>query len=488
MKNSAEKYQFIEIYGALLADMLALFLSYFLGYTLRFGKFDARNYENEFMLALIGVMLMVCILYNILGGGYNKVGRRGYFDELVYVCKYTFFLLMGMSVALYMAKAGSMFSRLFIAYFILIHIEIDYFFRQTFKLYLRNVYKEGAGSEKFIVITTSNRLKDLHDHIQADKAWSYEVTGVCLLDRTLEELIQDTAGAEGEQGDELETYFEILSGPDNILETIRLSAVDSVLLLVDNANAYRISNMVENILKMGINVSLSLDIMPNSSATVLAGKFAKFPVISYNMSRITYRQMMVKRLVDIFVGIIGSILTCIITPFIALAIKLDSKGPVFFMQERIGKNGRRFNIIKFRSMYQDAEERKKALMDQNEMDGYMFKMENDPRVTKVGAFLRKTSLDEFPQFWSVLIGDMTLIGTRPPTVDEFEMYNEYYRRRISMKPGLTGLWQVSGRSDITDFDEVVKLDLEYIDNWSLAGDIKIIFQTIYVVLFGRGAK
>ncbi len=175
-------------------------------------------------------------------------------------------------------------------------------------------------------------------------------------------------------------------------------------------------------------------------------------------------------------------------PFVAAAIKLDSKGPVFFSQVRIGRNGRRFKIYKFRSMYIDAEERKKELEAENEMQGLMFKMENDPRITKVGAFLRKTSIDELPQFYNVFKGDMSLVGTRPPTADEFEKYNQYYRRRISMTPGLTGMWQVSGRSDIDNFDDVVKYDLMYIDNWSLRLDIRILFQTVGVVLFGKGAK
>ena len=139
-------------------------------------------------------------------------------------------------------------------------------------------------------------------------------------------------------------------------------------------------------------------------------------------------------------------------------------------------------------MYIDAEERKKELEAQNEMHGLMFKMENDPRITRVGKFIRKTSIDELPQFFNIVRGDMSLVGTRPPTEEEFEHYNSHYRRRISMTPGLTGLWQISGRSEIVDFDEVVKLDLEYIDNWTLGLDIKILFRTVWVVLTGKGSK
>ena len=200
------------------------------------------------------------------------------------------------------------------------------------------------------------------------------------------------------------------------------------------------------------------------------------------------RRLLIKRLMDIVGSLIGLMLTAIITPFVALAIKLDSSGPVFFSQTRIGKNGRRFKIWKFRSMYTDAEARKKELASQNEIKGLMFKMEDDPRITRVGKFLRKTSIDETPQFLNILVGQMSLVGTRPPTEDEFEQYNSYYRRRMSITPGLTGMWQVSGRSDIQDFEEIVKLDLEYIDNWSLGLDIKILFKTVFTVLEGKGSK
>ena len=208
----------------------------------------------------------------------------------------------------------------------------------------------------------------------------------------------------------------------------------------------------------------------------------------YNHNQKSYKKVLVKRLMDIIGGLIGCIITIIVTPFVALAIKVNSRGPVFFSQTRIGRNGRRFKMLKFRSMYIDAEERKKELEKQNEVEGLMFKMENDPRITKVGKFIRKTSIDELPQFFNIVKGDMSLVGTRPPTEDEFEKYNQYYRRRLSMTPGLTGLWQVSGRSDIDNFDDVVKLDLKYIDTWSLGLDIKILLKTIKVVFTGRGSK
>ena len=184
------------------------------------------------------------------------------------------------------------------------------------------------------------------------------------------------------------------------------------------------------------------------------------------------------------------LLTGIIFIFVAPIIYIKSPGPIFFKQVRIGKNGKKFNIYKFRSMYMDAEERKKELMAQNDIkDGMMFKMDNDPRIIKgIGNFIRDYSLDEFPQFWNVLKGDMSLVGTRPPTVDEWEKYEMHHRSRLAFKPGLTGMLQVSGRSNITDFEEVVRLDTEYIKKWSPGLDIKILFKTVAVVLGKVGSK
>ena len=211
-------------------------------------------------------------------------------------------------------------------------------------------------------------------------------------------------------------------------------------------------------------------------------------------------ELLAKRCIDILGGLIGCFLTFIIMIFVGPLIYINSPGPIFFAQERIGRNGRKFKMYKFRSMYLDAEERKKELMNQNKMgDGMMFKMDFDPRIignkilpngkkkTGIGQFIRKTSLDEFPQFYNILIGDMSLVGTRPPTLDEWEKYEPHHRARMSFRPGLTGLWQVSGRSNITDFEEVVKLDTQYIDEWSFKSDIAIIFKTVIGVIKNDGA-
>ena len=195
-----------------------------------------------------------------------------------------------------------------------------------------------------------------------------------------------------------------------------------------------------------------------------------------------------KRFIDIIGAIVGLIVSAPIILLVAVPLLLESRGGLFFKQQRVGRNGRLFYMYKLRSMYADAEQRKKEFEEKNHMQGLMFKMDNDPRITKVGRFIRKFSIDELPQFYNVLRGDMSLVGTRPPTLDEFEQYSSHHKRRLSMRPGITGLWQVSGRSQIEDFEEVVRLDCQYIDNWSPSLDIKILFKTLGVVFTGRGAQ
>ena len=203
----------------------------------------------------------------------------------------------------------------------------------------------------------------------------------------------------------------------------------------------------------------------------------------------TLRQVILKRVMDIAISIVGILLTILVGLIILPIVKKQAPGPLIFTQTRIGQNGDKFKIYKFRSMYVDAEERKAKLLSQNELETtLMFKMENDPRVFPFGQKLRDWSLDELPQFINVLKGDMSVVGTRPPTVDEYTQYDLHHFKRMQVKPGITGMWQVSGRSNILDFEEVVKLDMKYIENWSLRLDIKIIIKTIMVVLKREGSK
>jgi exopolysaccharide biosynthesis polyprenyl glycosylphosphotransferase len=186
-----------------------------------------------------------------------------------------------------------------------------------------------------------------------------------------------------------------------------------------------------------------------------------------------------KRSIDIIGSLVGLLITAVLFPFIAIAIKLDSQGPVLFHQTRIGWMGKRFKLYKFRTMVKDAEARKTEV--KNEAKGAIFKNANDPRITNSGKFLRKTSLDELPQFWNVLTGNMSLVGTRPPTSDELEQYKVLYWQRLDVKPGITGEWQVNGRSNVKNFEDIIKLDLKYQQNWSIWYDIKLMLKTLTVL-------
>lgn len=239
---------------------------------------------------------------------------------------------------------------------------------------------------------------------------------------------------------------------------------------------------------MGIDSLITIDSFAIETLETKLEDFGTTSVIRLSPRLFTDGELLIKRLMDICGAIVGCLICILFGIVVAPLIFLEDPGPIIFKQKRVGRNGKYFYIYKFRSMYQNAEGRLKDLQSQNEMQGFMFKMKNDPRITKIGKILRKTSIDELPQFFNVLEGSMSLIGTRPPTVDEYNQYSAHHKRRISIKPGITGLWQISGRSEITDFEEIVRLDCFYIDHWSIAADIKILLKTFGAVFTGKGSE
>ena len=274
------------------------------------------------------------------------------------------------------------------------------------------------------------------------------------------------------------------------LETlIREYNIDQIYILQKKEHelAY-IQRYIDLCIEMGVTCRVVVDFYKRRKANSYVSAVGTYPVITYHTISLNASEKIVKRVVDIIGGLVGIILSSPIMLVTAIAIKLDSPGPVLFKQTRVGQNGRLFKCWKFRSMYTDAEERKAELMALNEMEGgIMFKMKDDPRVTKVGKFIRKCSIDELPQFFNVFAGTMSLVGTRPPTVDEVEKYERDQWRRISIKPGITGMWQVNGRSNVKTFEEVVQMDVEYIDNWSIFMDFKILLKTVAVLFKHEGA-
>lgn len=274
---------------------------------------------------------------------------------------------------------------------------------------------------------------------------------------------------------------------EDILNFATHEVVDEVFINLPSEE-YDIGEFISRFETMGIDVTVNLNAFDhNLGRDKKIRGMAGLNVITFSTNFYKNSHVIAKRVIDIIGSIFGLMICGLVSIVLVPAIRKDG-GPAIFAQTRIGKNGRHFTFYKFRSMCVDAEDKKRELLEQNTMQGGMFKMDNDPRITKIGRFIRKTSLDELPQFWNVLKGDMSLVGTRPPTVDEYETYTPEQKRRLSFKPGITGLWQVSGRSEIKNFDEVVKLDVAYIDDWTIWKDIEILLKTVKVVFMRDGAK
>lgn len=277
-------------------------------------------------------------------------------------------------------------------------------------------------------------------------------------------------------------------GPIQEAERIlRAEVVDEVVFVIPGTHLAQVEQAFIAAEDLGLATKLSLGFLPARKSRIDYEELGGTPFLGFTTAPTHPISLAAKRAFDLLVSLIALLVCSPLFALIALAIKIDSPGPVFFGQVRSGLNGRRFTLWKFRSMVVDAEAHLAKLREKNEMSGPVFKMKDDPRVTRVGRFLRKTSLDELPQFWNVLMGQMSVVGPRPPLPSEVDRYERWHRRRLSVKPGITCIWQVSGRNEI-DFEDWMKLDLAYIDQWSLWLDLKIVLRTIPAVLFGRGAR
>ncbi len=475
-----QKYKTLQTYVLWAIDMVCILASYLFATWLRYNtKRDWGDKTLHYMVCV--VFLLVCAIYSFLADWNRDFITRGYMKEFLSVIRAVIVTVVGSLVVVFFLQWTPILSRFVVGNFIWMDIVLTYIVRIVFKNILRRHISSEKNVTRVVVISEKDQMEKTVRYLTGKaEGLGYRIVRAYCAD-------EDSA-PEGEQDSWYIGDVHIHYGIQDLTSRLITDPFDEVFINTPNIPQTQIQDIILGFEEMGVTTHYNIELPSVTKAATQVEEFMGYSVISYNMNRVSYKRLFIKRIIDIIGGTVGLILTGIITIFLAPAIKLDSPGPVFFSQVRVGKNGRRFKIYKFRSMYIDAEERKKELESENEMNGLMFKMENDPRVTKVGAFIRKTSLDEFPQFLNVLKGDMSLVGTRPPTEAEFEQYNEHYRRRLSMTPGLTGLWQISGRSDIQDFDEVVKLDLQYIDNWSLTEDFKILIKTVGVVLFGKGAK
>lgn len=472
MHQFNHKNRLVETYSLILIDLISVTLAYILAMLIRFGSVR-QFFRMEVHYTVFGYLLLFCVLYSVMTEWNRGFFNRGYLVEFIAILKYNIVMAAGIGCLLFLVKIANDFSRLIFGFFAIGNVLITYILHILFKKYMLYFYRNSRSSDKVLVVTQDGCAEDLMKRILKDKAWNYQITACAIVDAN--RMGQDIC------------EVPVVANGDNLFDVATNMILDEVFIYLPDASKAAIKDMIMDFETMGITCHYNVEMEELDLAGKTAGKFAGFAVMTFSLQYLDYRRIMVKRFVDILGAIVGLFITAICYPFIAIAIKLDSKGPVIFSQIRIGKNGRRIKIYKFRSMYVDAEEQKKKLAKKNEMQGPIFKIENDPRITRVGHFLRKTSLDELPQFYNILRGDMSLVGTRPPTVDEFEKYDVHYRRRLCITPGLTGMWQVKGRGRVTDFDEVMKMDLEYIDNWTLTLDVKILLKTVFEVLVHRGA-
>ena len=459
----------------IIVDLLCLEVAFLFAFWVRHGMknpYEQSIYRNE-VLILILIQLIVAIFTK----NFKNVLRRGWYGEFMATFKQVILVTLLATFYLFLLKESMMlYSRLTMVYMGGFYLVLSYLLRMFWKNIIRVRFRYKERKTSLVVITTSDRVENAVKTIQERNFHDYIITGLVLLD----------ANKAGEQICDL----DVVANASNVVSYVCRSWVDELYIDVKREQ-YLPQEMLNAFNEMGVTVHLKMQGLENPyHRKQYVEKMVGVTVMTFSVNDISMAGAFCKRLMDICGGLVGCFLTLLLIITIGPMIFIASPGPIFFSQKRVGQNGKYFKIYKFRSMYMDAEERKKELMEQNEVeDGFMFKMENDPRIIKgIGHFIRKTSLDEFPQFLNVLLGDMSLVGTRPPTVDEWEKYRLHHRVRMAMRPGITGMWQVSGRSDIKEFEEVVKLDAEYISKWNIGLDIKIIFKTILQVFKGDGAR
>ena len=467
----------------IILDMICLQIAFVVVYFIKNGNIHLYNdflYRNMAIILEVAD-LMVLLIFGTLKG----VLKRGHYQEFVKTLKHGFIVCLLAVLYLFTVQKGVFFSRFILFLTIGIYFILTYILRELWKTHI--IKGVNSGKRRKLLIVTSNTIAcQVIDNVEKNNYSRYDIVGVALLDKDLiGNIISDVS---------------VVANNETVGMYACKEWVDEVLIVLPKEIAYP-NTLIEQLTLAGITVHMNLAKVVNSAGKKqFVEKIGDYTVLTTSINYASLNELFLKRVFDIICGALGCILTLVICIFVGPAIYVASPGPIFFSQERVGKNGKKFKMYKFRSMYLDAEERKAELMKDNKLgDGKMFKLDFDPRVignkvmsdgshkTGIGEFIRKTSLDEFPQFFNVLKGDMSIVGTRPPLISETNLYEYQHFARLAIKPGITGMWQVSGRSEIIDFDEVVKLDKYYIENWNLGLDIKILLKTVLVVVSNKGA-
>lgn len=463
----------------MLLDVLCLFVAFVAAYGIRHGNVG-HMIENPLYRRMFLVLECSWLLVTFFSSSFKNILKRGFYQEFAATGKHVGLIVLISSFYLFIVQEGDAYSRLTMVFMGAIYILFSYVGRIIWKKCLKKWGIDGKNGRSLLILTSDAMVDTVVENIRSSQYRSFRVTGIALID-----------GDGSRTGTEV-SGVKIVADRSTVLEYVCREWVDEVFVNLPKEIELP-EELMNEFIQMGVTVHLKLLLMSELSGQKQAvERLGPYTVLTSCVNMASLKEVFYKRTLDILGGIVGCLITAGLLLFVAPMIYIQSPGPIFFSQIRVGKNGRKFKLYKFRSMYLDAEERKKELMEQNRVsDGMMFKLDHDPRIIGgdhgIGALIRKTSIDEFPQFWNVLKGDMSLVGTRPPTVDEWEKYDLHHRVRLAIKPGITGMWQVSGRSQITDFEEVVRLDKEYITSWSFGLDLKILCKTVLVVAGRDGA-
>jgi exopolysaccharide biosynthesis polyprenyl glycosylphosphotransferase len=435
----------------------------------RFFSEPPQSIDQYFPLLIILVPLWCMMLY--LNGMYGELRTQGLSEIVWIIAKSSFFVIVGFGTLAFLLNTKFV-SRLFFIIFIVVSSAVLLVEKLALFSVMHRLRKRGYNYRRLLIVGTGKRAAGIIDRIKKHPEWGLRIMG--------------TIDDEPERKIEKVSNVEVVGDLKDISAIIRDQSIDDVIFVVPRSRLSFIEEAVLACETVGIRAIVAMDLFDLKIARSRHTELDGIPLVSFETTVATEWQLFVKRAIDVIVSGILIIITAPIQLIAAIAIRLTSYGPILFRQLRVGLNGRKFTLYKFRTMYQGADGERFTLEAKNEMNGPVFKIKNDPRVTKVGKILRKLSLDELPQFYNVLAGHMSLVGPRPPIPEEVRKYQTWQRRRLSMRPGMTCLWQVMGRNNV-DFDEWMKLDLEYLDNWSLWLDFRIMVKTIPAVLFGSGA-
>lgn len=449
------------------------------GWGLPFGGNELAP-VNEYLFVLLIAMLSYLVFLSVQGA-YSSMRLASSWQLLRMFCISSLLVFLTLAASLFLLKIDL--SRSFIALFCGLMVLCLTAERYLVLAFLRYWRRRGFNFRNVIICGTGEQAVRLAYEIHSRSELGIRVR--CFADLSKEPKLDTFKEQLAQSGVPLR---RIVLGLHHVGAVLKDYAIDEILFTDIVKVMPEVENMIVIAAEQGVRTTLAADLFSIGLVKSGISYFGDMPLIHFQTPPGDRWELSIKRGLDI---IIASILLVLLAPLfalIAVAVRVSSKGEIIFVQRRVGLNGRLFDMYKFRSMLPNADRQLSLLKEHNEMLGPAFKLKNDPRVTKVGEFLRRFSLDELPQLWNVLKGDMSLVGPRPPVPVEVSEYQRFYRRRLSMRPGLTCTWQVSGRNEIKDFESWVQLDLEYIDNWSLGRDFVLLFRTIPAVLFGYGAR